>query len=435
MNIQDIIIKTRDGLGLSDEEIKYLVRGISDDSIPDYQISAWAMAVFFRGMTAGEISQLALSMAHSGDVMDLSGIEGYKVDKHSTGGVGDKTTFVVIPLVAAAGLPVAKMSGRGLGHTGGTIDKLESIPGFQVELSNEAFIAQVNRIKAAVVSQSGNLVPADKKLYALRDVTGTVDSIPLIASSVMSKKLAAGANGIVLDVKVGSGAFMKDLDEARKLARTMVSIGSEAGRNVAALLSDMDQPLGKAVGNALEVAEALDCLHGRGPADLTELSLTLAAHMLYLSGEYQSLAAAYGRVQKLLSSGAALEKFYEMVETQGGVLLSPSEHYGLPLAPVEHFVRASQEGYVQSIDSMGVGRTAMTLGAGREKLGDIIHPEVGLILEKKRGDRVNIGDLMAVIHAQSEDDALAADKQLKACYQIGSEAPPASPLVFEVIYP
>lgn len=435
MNMEEIIVKTRDGKSLSREEIDLLVQGISQGSIPDYQVAAWAMAVYFRGMDAATTRDLALSMAHSGDIMDLSEIEGYKVDKHSTGGVGDKTTMVVIPLVAAAGVPAAKMSGRGLGHTGGTIDKFAAIPGFQVELGRQAFAVQVNKIKAAVISQSGNLVPADKKLYALRDVTGTVDSIPLIASSIMSKKLAAGADGIVLDVKVGSGAFMKNLDEARQLARTMVSIGHGANKDVVAVLSDMDQPLGRAVGNALEVTEALDTLNGQGPEDLTELSLYLAAHMLHLAGQYTELAAAHERVSYLLSSGAALQKFNEMVQEQKGTLLSPDQYYGLPRAPVQYPVLSEQEGFIQAIDCEGIGRTAMQLGAGRAEMDDIIDPAAGLVLDKKRGDHILKGEPLAVLHARSEEDAKRAAVRLIACYQIGSSPPPEQPLIFETIYP
>lgn len=433
--MEEIIVKTRDSGSLNREEIDFLVQGISQGSIPDYQIAAWAMAVYFRGLDAEATRDLALSMAHSGDIMDLSEIEGYKVDKHSTGGVGDKTTMVVIPLVAAAGVPVAKISGRGLGHTGGTIDKFEAIPGFQVELDKKAFVAQVNKIKAALISQSGNLVPADKKLYALRDVTGTVDSIPLIASSIMSKKLAAGADGIVLDVKVGSGAFMKNLDKARQLAQTMVSIGHGANKDVVAVLSDMDQPLGQAVGNALEVAEALATLNGQGPKDLIELSLHLAAHMLQLAGQHQDFTAAYQHVSHLLRSGAALQKFKEMVQEQKGRLLSADQYYGLPRAPVQYPVLSEQKGFVRAIDCEGIGRTVMQLGAGRARMDDTIDPAVGLILDKKRGDRILKGETLAVIHARSEEDANRAAGRLKACYQISPTAPPEKPLIFETIYP
>ncbi|MFY9323431.1 MAG: thymidine phosphorylase, partial [Syntrophomonadaceae bacterium] len=332
MNFQELIEKKRDGKTLSRDEIENLVQGIVSGEVPDYQISAWAMAVYFQGMTEEETRNLAIAMSNSGDVIDLTGLDGIPVDKHSTGGVGDKTTLVAVPLAAAAGVPVAKMSGRGLGHTGGTIDKLESIPGFQVEKSLEEVIEQVNWVKAAVISQMGNLVPADKKLYAIRDVTATVDSIPLIASSVMSKKLASGARGIVLDVKVGRGAFMKNLEEAQQLARSMVAIGQGAGRRVVAVLSDMNQPLGKTVGNALEVKEALDTLQGRGPSDLEELSIVLAAHMVHMGGVADSLEEAVLKVEKLLHNGAGLESFQRMVVAQGGHLRLDQADYGLPQA-------------------------------------------------------------------------------------------------------
>jgi pyrimidine-nucleoside phosphorylase len=352
MNVQELILKKRDGLEMADDEIEFLVKGISDGSIPDYQISAWAMAVYFRGMSKRETHTLSLAMARSGEVLDLSEVEGVAADKHSTGGVGDKATMVVIPLVAAAGIPVAKMSGRGLGFTGGTIDKFESIPGFLVEMTHRQFIEQINRIKVALISQSGNLVPADKRLYALRDVTATVDSIPLIASSIMSKKIAAGAQAIVLDVKVGRGAFMKTVAEAEELARTMVEIGQGAGRRVTAVLTDMSQPLGCAVGNALEVKEVIDTLQGNGPDDLKELSIALAAHMLLLTNTYATLPDAVAKTKQLLFSGAAYEKFMEMVRAQHGVLQQTGD-YGLPRASLQVKVKATQTGYVREVDAEG----------------------------------------------------------------------------------
>lgn len=418
MHFQDLIEKKRDGGTLSPEEIEALVQGIVSGEVPDYQISAWAMAVYFQGMSQEETLNLTIAMSKSGDVLDLSGIQGIPVDKHSTGGVGDKTTLVAIPLAAAAGVPVAKMSGRGLGHTGGTIDKLESIPGFQVEKSLPQVIEQVNRVKAAIIAQMGNLVPADKKLYAIRDVTATVDSIPLIASSVMSKKLASGAQGIVLDVKVGRGAFMKSLDQARLLASTMVAIGRGAGREVVAVLSDMNQPLGQTVGNALEVREALDTLQGRGPADLEELSVLLAAHMVKVGGLAGSLEEALLKVRKLLQSGAGLQSFQQMVEAQGGHLDLAKPDYGLPQAAEIADVTLPGEGYVQAIDALAVGRTVMRLGAGRERLEDRIFPEVGVKLHKKVGERININDAAATIYARNKNQLAQAAAEIRQAFTL-----------------
>lgn len=423
MNVQDIIQKKRDAHELSDEEIEFLIKGISEGSVPDYQVSAWAMAVYFQGMTARETRSLALSMAYSGETMDLSAIEGIKVDKHSTGGVGDKTTMIVIPLVAALGVPAAKMSGRGLGHTGGTIDKFESIPGFQVEKAYSDFVDQVNRVKAAVVSQTGNLVPADKRLYAIRDVTATVDSIPLIASSVMSKKIAAGADAIVLDVKVGSGAFMKDKSEAEKLARTMVEIGSGAGREVIAMITDMSQPLGMTVGNALEVREAIDTLKGQGPADLEELSVMLAAQMAYLAKKCASLDEAEKLVREVLKSGAGLDKFCEIVAAQKGILDLESKGYGLPQASIQEELICAEEGYIAQVDALEIGRTAMLLGAGRERKEDSIDPAVGIELLKKRGDYVKAGEAIAIIHGNDAKKVELALKHIITSYSFSQQAP------------
>lgn len=433
MNFQDIIFKKRNGLELSEKEIKYLVEGISDGSVPDYQISAWAMAVYFKGMSAEETRQLALAMAYSGDVADLSAIDGIKVDKHSTGGVGDKTTMVAIPLAAAAGVPVAKMSGRGLGHTGGTIDKFESIPGFKVEKSYTDFVNQVNLVKAAVVSQSGNLVPADKRLYAIRDVTATVDSIPLIASSVMSKKIAAGAGGIVLDVKVGSGAFMKNKHDALELARLMVQIGQGVGRKVVAVLSDMSQPLGRTVGNALEVREAIDTLDGRGPADLEYLSLYLAAHMVQLGQKADSFEEAWNKVVHLLKSGAALAKFSEMVAAQEGLLDYNDANYGLPMAPVQVKVTSPQEGYIAEIDAYGIGSTAMLLGAGRARKEDTIDHAAGVELLKKKGDKVNQGDALAILYTSQKAQAEAALSHIHASYKFCDVKPLSDDLIITTV--
>jgi len=431
MDAQDIILKKRNGEELSGEEIDFLVKGIVDGSIPDYQTSAWAMAVFFRGMSEKETNRLALDMAYSGDVMDLSAIKGYKVDKHSSGGVGDKTTLVVVPLAAAAGVPVAKMSGRGLGHTGGTIDKFESIPGFQVERSYRQLVEQVNKVRAAVVAQTGNLVPADKKLYALRDVTATIDSIPLIAASIMSKKIAAGAQGIVLDVKVGNGAFMKDSGEAADLAQTMMRIGRGAGKQVVAILTDMNQPLGHMVGNALEVQEAIDLLGGGGPDDLRQLCICLTAHMLQMAGVRPGYDQAAQLVQELLQSGAGLAKFKQMVVAQGGELDYEQPGYGLPQAIIKAEVVAERSGYVISIDTEKVGRTAMRLGAGREKIGETIDPAVGVEVLKKRGNMVSAGEALARIYANDQARCKTACQAIRDCYHLDGAPPEEQPLILQ----
>jgi len=433
MNMQDIILKKRNGEAMSQAEIEFLIRGICSGSIPDYQTAAWAMAVYFQGMNEQETNELALAMAYSGDVFDLAGIAGKTVDKHSTGGVGDKTTLVVIPLAAAAGVPMAKMSGRGLGHTGGTIDKFESIPGFRTERTYEQFRDQVNNIKAAVISQSGNLVPADKKLYAIRDVTATVDSIPLIASSIMSKKIAAGAQGIVLDVKVGSGAFMKNEIAAAQLARTMVKIGQGAGREVVALLTDMDQPLGETVGNALEVKEAIDLLRGDGPADLKELSLALTAHILLLASQYSSFDQAKNQAEHILLSGQGLAKFNELVYAQEGRLDYGLPNYGLPVAKLQTEVQAVGEGYIAAMDTMEIGRAAMLLGAGREKIGDIIDLAVGVRILKKKGDYVKHGDVLAIVYANDEERMKIGSARLLASYQLAQERPVLQPLIIQTV--
>lgn len=433
MNIQDIILTKRNGGEMTEAEIEFLVQGISDGSIPDYQIAAWAMAVYFQGMTRSETKALTMAMAYSGEVIDLAGIVGKKVDKHSTGGVGDKTTLAVIPLVAAAGVPVPKMSGRGLGHTGGTIDKFESIPGFQVDRTYSQLIEQVNAINAAVISQTGNLVPADKKLYAIRDVTATVDSIPLIASSIMSKKIASGADGIVLDVKVGSGAFMKSVEEARLLAITMVEIGHRAGREVVAILTDMSQPLGEAVGNALEVKEAIDLLQGYGPDDLQELTLELTAQMLIAAGKHSTNESARQQVRELLYSGAGFAKFCELVEAQGGRLHYESPFYGLPQADLSAQVLATGDGYVIELDALEVGRSAMLLGAGREKIGAAIDLAAGVQVKKKRGDYVQKGDVLAIVYGSNKERLQMAGRTILASYRLAEEKPTSQPLILETV--
>ncbi|MED4959397.1 pyrimidine-nucleoside phosphorylase, partial [Paenibacillus macerans] len=398
MRAVDLIRKKRDGQELTTEEIGFLVRGYSDGRIPDYQMSAWAMAVYYQGMSARETADLTMAMAASGETIDLGSIRGVKVDKHSTGGVGDKTTIVLGPLVAAAGVPVAKMSGRGLGHTGGTIDKLEAISGFSVELGKERFFRQVNEIGLAVVGQSGNMTPADKKLYALRDVTATVDSIPLIASSVMSKKIAAGADAIVLDVKTGSGAFMKTLEDSIRLAKAMVDIGTQVGRRTVAVISDMDQPLGYAIGNALEIKEAVATLRGEGPADLEEVCLILASHMLILGGKAADEEEAYALLKAKLQSGEALDKLKGMVSAQGGDTSQIDRLDLLPSAELQIEVRSESKGYVDSIQAEEIGLAAMMLGAGRETKDSVIDLGAGVELRKKIGDPVEIGDTLAVLH-------------------------------------
>ncbi|BDG36667.1 pyrimidine-nucleoside phosphorylase [Parageobacillus sp. VR-IP] len=403
MRMVDLIAKKRDGHALSKEEIDFIIRGYTNGDIPDYQMSALAMAVFFRGMTEEETAALTMAMVHSGDVIDLSKIDGIKVDKHSTGGVGDTTTLVLGPLVASVGVPVAKMSGRGLGHTGGTIDKLESVPGFHVEIDNEQFIELVNKNKIAIIGQTGNLTPADKKLYALRDVTATVNSIPLIASSIMSKKIAAGADAIVLDVKTGTGAFMKDLEGAKQLAKAMVDIGKRVGRKTMAVISDMSQPLGFAIGNALEVKEAIDTLKGKGPEDLQELCLTLGSYMVYLAEKASSLEEARALLENSIQAGKALETFKVFLEAQGGDATVVDNPEKLPQAKYQWELEAAEDGYVAEIVADEVGTAAMLLGAGRATKESTIDLSVGLVLRKKVGDPVKKGESLATIHSNTEN--------------------------------
>ncbi|SFL15487.1 pyrimidine-nucleoside phosphorylase [Halanaerobium salsuginis] len=433
MRAYDIIYKKREGKSLTRAELEFLITGYVKEEIPDYQISAWAMAVFFQGMDAQETADLTMLMAESGDMIDLSPITGTKVDKHSTGGVGDTTTLVLAPLVAAAGLPVAKMSGRGLGHTGGTIDKLESIPDFNTSLSEDKFFDNVNQHGLAVVGQTGNLTPADKKLYALRDVTATVESIPLIASSIMSKKIAGGADAIVLDVKTGNGAFMKDKSSARKLAQAMVNIGKQTGRKTAAYLTDMNQPLGKAVGNALEVKEAITTLRGDGPADLTELCIELGAGMLKLADKVTELKAGKKLLREKLNSGAALAKLKEMITAQGGNPAVVEDLTLLPTAENSLEITAAKSGYINEIEAIEVGLAAMLLGAGRENKDSQIDLAVGLELKKKIGDQVKKGESLAVIYYNSAQNLAEAKAKLEQSFTISSDKPASNKLIYEII--
>ncbi|PJZ01715.1 MULTISPECIES: pyrimidine-nucleoside phosphorylase [Bacillus] len=403
MRMVDIIIKKQNGKELTTEEIQFFVNGYTDGSIPDYQASALAMAIFFQDMSDRERADLTMAMVNSGETIDLSAIEGIKVDKHSTGGVGDTTTLVLAPLVAALDVPVAKMSGRGLGHTGGTIDKLEAIDGFHVELSKDEFIKLVNRDKVAVIGQSGNLTPADKKLYALRDVTGTVNSIPLIASSIMSKKIAAGADAIVLDVKTGAGAFMKTEEDAAELAKAMVRIGNNVGRQTMAVISDMSQPLGFAIGNALEVKEAIDTLKGEGPEDLHELVLTLGSQMVVLAKKANTLDEARAKLEEVMKNGKALEKFKDFLKNQGGDCSIVDDPSKLPQAAYQIDVPAKEAGFVSEIVADEIGVAAMLLGAGRATKEDEIDLAVGIMLRKKVGDKVEKDEPLVTLYANREN--------------------------------
>ncbi|WP_086429539.1 pyrimidine-nucleoside phosphorylase [Staphylococcus cornubiensis] len=403
MRMVDIIAKKRDGHALTKEEIEFVVNGYTKDEIPDYQMSSLAMAIFFQDMTDEERAYLTMAMVESGDQIDLSNIEGIKVDKHSTGGVGDTTTLVLAPLVAALDVPVAKMSGRGLGHTGGTIDKLESVEGFHVEISEEEFVKLVNEDRVAVIGQTGNLTPADKKIYALRDVTATVNSIPLIASSIMSKKIAAGADAIVLDVKTGNGAFMKTVEDAEQLAHAMVKIGNQVGRQTMAIISDMSQPLGRAIGNALELQEAIDTLKGEGPEDLTELVLTLGSQMVVLAQKAKDLDEARGMLQEVIDNGQALEKFKTFLSNQGGDASVVDDPSKLPTAQYQIELPAQRSGVVSEMIANEIGIASMMLGAGRQTKEDVIDLAVGLVLNKKVGDRVEEGESLLTIYANSED--------------------------------
>ena len=429
MRMYDLIMKKRNGQILSRDEIDFMVQGYTTGTIPDYQMSAMMMAIYFRGMNGQETLYLTESMEHSGERLDLSGIRGIKVDKHSTGGVGDKTTLALTPMVAACGIPVAKMSGRGLGHTGGTIDKLESFPGFSTAISSETFLRNVNEIGIAIMGQTADLAPADKKLYALRDVTATVDNMSLIASSIMSKKLASGADAIVLDVKTGSGAFMKSLEDSIALAEKMVAIGEHAGRKTAALITNMDIPLGNYIGNSLEVIEAAETLKGKGPEDLTEVCLSLAANMLYLAGR-GSMGECMAQVQAALRDGSALEKLVEMAEAQGGDGRVIRDTSLFPRAPYEYQVRASCEGWITRMDTEAVGISSALLGAGRTAKEDSVDYSAGIILKKKTGDYVREGEALAVLLASEKTLFGESEKVFMGALEFSGQKPEREPLIF-----
>ena len=433
MRMYDIIMKKRNKGALSKEEIDFLVEGYTKGEIPDYQMSALTMAIFFNKMTAEETLHLTMAMANSGDMLDLSAIKGVKVDKHSTGGVGDKTSLALIPMVAAVGVPTAKMSGRGLGHTGGTIDKLESFTGFHTDISTEHFVNQVNRIGISIMGQTADLAPADKKLYALRDVTATVDNMSLIASSIMSKKLAAGADAIVLDVKTGSGAFMKKEEDSFALAREMVTIGNGAGRRTIAVISDMDQPLGYAVGNALEVKEAIDTLNGAGPADFRELCLTLGSYMVVAAGKAADKEEAREKLIEVIENGKALAKLAEFIEAQGG---TKEEVYHPELLPKAQYVQeilSAEEGYISAIVCDEIGICSLILGGGRETKESEIDLSVGLVLHKKKGDYVKKSESLATIHANDLEKLEVAKKRFLAAYTFTTKEFEAEPLIRGIV--
>lgn len=432
MRMYDIILKKRANLPLTDEEIRFVIDGYVKGEIPDYQVSALLMTIVFNGMNARELGTLTLAMAQSGNMVDLSNIDGITVDKHSTGGVGDKTTLIIAPLVAASGGKVAKMSGRGLGHTGGTIDKMESIPNLKVSLEQDAFINQVNKIGLAVIGQSEGLAPADKKLYALRDVTGTVDSIPLIASSVMSKKLASGAQAILLDVKVGSGAFMKNIEDARELAKAMVDIGKENGRSVKAILTDMDRPLGHAIGNALEIREVIDTLKGHGPEDLTHECIIMAAHMLVLSHicDYET---ALSRVQEALDSGAALERLRMMIDAQDGDSRVIDDESLLAIGKFTYDVTAPQDGYITHMNTEQCGIASVMLGAGRTVKDGPINYSAGILMHKKTGDSVTVGECIATLYASDESLLSNAAKTYLEAITFGETAPIMADTILDIV--
>jgi pyrimidine-nucleoside phosphorylase len=433
MKAVDIIIKKREHGELTRSEIEFFVDGFTKGTITDYQASAWAMAVLLNGMTDRETTDLTMAMVNSGETLDLSKTVPIAVDKHSTGGVGDKTTLVVEPIVASCGLPVGKMSGRGLGFSGGTLDKMESIPGFRTDLSEKEFLSQLKKIGLVLTGQSGDLAPADGKLYALRDVTGTVQSMPLIASSVMSKKIAAGAQAIVLDVKTGVGAFMQTVKEARQLARIMVAIGKLSGRKVVALISDMNQPLGRAVGNSLEVIEAIDTLHEKGPEDFTEHCLVVASHMLVLGRKAKNFAQGRSMAQKAVQTGAALNMFRKLVIAQGGNVSYVDNPEKLPKAKFQQDVTAQTNGYIKSINARIVGETSVDLGAGRSKKGDAIDHAVGILVHKKVGEKVIKGDRIFTVHANERIKLKNALERLNTAVELSRSPAKALPLFYDVI--
>lgn len=433
MHMAELIEKKRDGKALSEEEIYYIIRGYTAGTIPDYQMSALCMAIFFRGMNGEETTAMTMAMAQSGEMVDLSSLGEFTADKHSTGGVGDKTSLVLCPMVASCGLSMAKMSGRGLGHTGGTLDKLESIPGLSVQMDGDKFLRTAKEVGFVLAGQSAVMAPADKKLYALRDVTATVPSLPLIVSSIMSKKLASGARTIVLDVKTGSGAFMETEEASFELAREMVRVGRMSGRNMGAIVTDMDQPLGFAVGNALEVEEAVSVLRGGDVPDLKELCMTLGTQILLRSGKETDAAQARARLQESIDSGAALDRLAAMVEAEGGDKRCVYDTSLLPKAPVLHEVRARETGFISSMQAKEVGVAAMHLGAGRETAEDSIDPAVGIVLRKKTGDAVKAGETLAVLHAASEADALSVEKELLEAYAISPGKPVLKPFIRGIV--
>lgn len=433
MRMYDLIKKKRDGGALTDNEIAYMISGYTNGQIPDYQMSAMMMAMYYQGLSEAETLSLTMEMAHSGELLDLSTIQGIKVDKHSTGGVGDKTSLALTPMVAACGVKVAKMSGRGLGHTGGTIDKLESFTGFHTDITTEQFVSQVNRIGIAIMGQTADLAPADKKLYALRDVTATVDQMSLIASSIMSKKLAAGADAIVLDVKTGSGAFMKREADAEALAREMVRIGNGAGRRTTAVITDMDQPLGLAVGNALEVQEAIETLNGNGPEDFLELCLTLGSHMLLAAGEADTIERARERLLAVIENKAALQKLAEFVEAQGGDANMVYHPERLPKASLTESVCADRDGYIAGIVCDEVGICSLMLGGGRETKEDVIDLSVGIVFRKKKGDAVRQGEPIATLHANDAEKLAAAKERLTCAVKIEEKPVAKMALIKQVI--
>ena len=433
MRMYDLILKKRQGKPLTKDEIQWMIREYTDGRIPDYQMSALLMAICFQGLDKEETYELTMAMARSGEMLDLSQIQGIKVDKHSTGGVGDKTSLALTPIVASLGIPVAKMSGRGLGHTGGTIDKLESIPGFSTQLEDDAFEEQVNSIGISIMGQTKDLAPADKLLYALRDVTATVDQISLIASSIMSKKLAAGADAILLDVKTGSGAFMKNMQDAEKLAEEMVKIGSLAGRNTIAVISDMDEPLGLAVGNALEVAEAVKTLKKEGPEDLINLCLELGTQMLIASKVEENADKARGMLQNSIDDGSAYNKFLEFIKRQGGDITVFDDLDEFTECNYKIDVKADKEGYVQRIESELIGEASMILGGGRMTKEDVIDYSVGVKLSAKRGDYVKCGDCLATIYAANKDKILEAEGLIIKAFEISEDIVKTSPLIKRII--